>query len=140
VSIQPNLLPTLRAAIDRIIPADEFPSATQSDVDQFIVALLAGDRKNDATFFESGLSSLDAEAKALGDKSFGGSSTEIQDQILKLVERGQTGIKWPISPNQFFDLLLNLTAEGYFSDPGNGGNKDAASWAMVGYDPGANRP
>ncbi len=32
-------------------------------------------------------------------------------------------------------MLVRLTAEGYYGDPGNGGNREAASWQMIGYDP-----
>lgn len=135
-----NRLRTMRAAIDRIIPADDFPSASEAGVDAFIVALLGGDRKDDAPAFGAGLDGLDAEALALGGKCFADCSSTVQDQILKRVEGGSMPTAWPVSPVKFFDLLLNLTAEGYFSDPANGGNRDAVSWKMVGYDPGANRP
>jgi gluconate 2-dehydrogenase gamma chain len=36
----------------------------------------------------------------------------------------------------FFESLLAMTIEGYFSDPVYGGNKDMAAWAMIGF-PGA---
>jgi gluconate 2-dehydrogenase gamma chain len=49
-------------------------------------------------------------------------------------------VQWNTPAASFFEMLLNLTAEGYFSDPANGGNRDALSWKMIGYDPGANRP
>jgi hypothetical protein len=138
--IQNNQLPTLRAAIDRIIPADDFPSATQAGVDRYILAIFDRDRKPDALLFNEGLFALDEEAKIDGAISFDQSSTSIQDQILDRVQQGITRAVWKSSAAAFFDLLLNLTAEGYFSDPANGGNRDAISWKMVGYDPGANRP
>jgi choline dehydrogenase-like flavoprotein len=33
----------------------------------------------------------------------------------------------------WFELLVELVAEGVYADPGNGGNPDAASWRMLGY-------
>ena len=135
-----NRVRTMRAAIDRIIPEDDFPSASQADVDRFILALLAGDRKGDAEMFEAGLGALDAEAQMDGEKSFADASAAVQDQILERIQQGRTRGEWKTSPAQFFEMLLNLTAEGYFSDPRNGGNRNEVSWAMVGYDPGANRP
>jgi hypothetical protein len=30
---------------------------------------------------------------------------------------------------------VELAHEGYYADPGNGGNRDAVSWRMIGYDP-----
>ncbi len=137
---QSPLLPTLRAAIDRLIPADDFPSASQADVDGFILALFAGDRREDADQLESGLASLDAEARSEGGKSFAALSNALQDEILDRVERGVTHTAWAYPPMQFFRLLLNVTAEGYFHDPSGGGNRGTISWTMLGYDPGANRP
>jgi hypothetical protein len=133
-------LRTLRAAIDRIIPADDFPSASQAGVDRFIVALLKGDRKGDAQAFDAGLAGLDAEAQAQCGKTFADCASGVQDEILTRVEAGAPQAQWKTQANRFFEMLLNLTAEGYFSDPANGGNRDALSWKMVGYDPGANEP
>jgi hypothetical protein len=31
--------------------------------------------------------------------------------------------------------MVDLAAEGFYADPANGGNRDAASWRMIGYDP-----
>jgi gluconate 2-dehydrogenase gamma chain len=36
----------------------------------------------------------------------------------------------------FFQMLLQMTVEGYFADPVYGGNKDMLAWKMVGF-PGA---
>jgi gluconate 2-dehydrogenase gamma chain len=41
-----------------------------------------------------------------------------------------------VPANTFFDSLLSLAIEGYFSDPIYGGNKDMAAWRMIGF-PGA---
>jgi len=41
-----------------------------------------------------------------------------------------------VPTDTFFGLLLQLTVEGYFADPMYGGNKDKASWKMIGF-PGA---
>lgn len=42
------------------------------------------------------------------------------------------------SPLSFFHTLRMHTAEGFFSDPGYGGNRDLAGWRLVGF-PGAQR-
>jgi gluconate 2-dehydrogenase gamma chain len=41
-----------------------------------------------------------------------------------------------VPTDTFFSLLLQLTVEGYFADPMYGGNKNKASWKMIGF-PGA---
>jgi choline dehydrogenase-like flavoprotein len=38
-----------------------------------------------------------------------------------------------IESTPWFRRLVELVAEGVFADPGNGGNRDAAAWRMVGY-------
>ena len=40
---------------------------------------------------------------------------------------------WPQDPRVFFRLLVEQTTEGFYADPGNGGNKDEAAWKMIGY-------
>ena len=38
-----------------------------------------------------------------------------------------------VEESDWFRQLVELTAEGFWADPGNGGNRDARSWAMIGY-------
>jgi gluconate 2-dehydrogenase gamma chain len=33
----------------------------------------------------------------------------------------------------FFNLMYDLTMQGYFADPLHGGNKGKASWKMIGF-------
>ncbi|WP_204249336.1 hypothetical protein [Frondihabitans sp. PAMC 28766] len=48
-------------------------------------------------------------------------------QAADVVERGDASAHW-----QWF---AELVAGGYYADPGNGGNADAASWAMIDWTP-----
>jgi len=48
------------------------------------------------------------------------------------MEAGKAGFPG-FSSNMFFDALLQITMEGFFADPIYGGNRDKASWKMVGY-------
>lgn len=58
-----------------------------------------------------------------------------QDNFLKDLEKGGTDLGGV--PSQiFFSSLLQLTMEGFFSDPVYGGNYDMISWRMIGF-PGA---
>jgi gluconate 2-dehydrogenase gamma chain len=38
-----------------------------------------------------------------------------------------------VSSRGFFEALLQITMEGFFADPIYGGNRNMASWKMVGY-------
>jgi hypothetical protein len=117
---------TLAAAANRIIPEDDFPSAWKAGAGEYISRILAGDLRDRAEEFERGLAGLDAEAIARSGQSFSSLKPETQDEILRSVETA-----WP----QFFELLVTLVSESYYTDPGSGGNRDRISWRMVGYDP-----
>ena len=77
----------------------------------------------------------DAEAAARFGQSFASLTPNYQDEILAAVETGKVAAAWNTSPGEFFRLLVELTAEGYYSDPSSGGNRDRVSWKMVGFDP-----
>ena len=62
-------------------------------------------------------------------------SAEDQDGYLKSLESGGHDLDG-IPSAVFFDLLLKMTVEGFFSDPVYGGNRDMVAWRMIGF-PGA---
>ena len=45
------------------------------------------------------------------------------------------GFKWApeTDPATFLGIAAEHAAEGFYSDPGNGGNIGSVSWAMVGF-------
>jgi hypothetical protein len=125
----------LRALLDRLIPADDFPGAAGTGVENYVTGQLAGALSGRAGMVAEGLRGLEAEAKARHGKGFLELDGQERDLILADVESGRAGGGWPVPPAAFFDLMVNLAAEGYYADPGNGGNRDGASWKMLGYDP-----
>ncbi len=122
--------PTLRALVDRLLPADETPSGWDSGVGSFLDGVLATDLAAEADGIRAGLASLDEEARLRG-----GPFTELdataQDALIADLLDGRTATDWPAAA--FLELLVRLTAQGYYGDPGNGGNRDAVSWADLGY-------
>ena len=44
---------------------------------------------------------------------------------------------WSTDPAAWFTQLVAFAMEGFYADPGNGGNKGEISWKMIGYDPGS---
>ena len=58
-----------------------------------------------------------------------------QDAYLQSLQNGQQDLNG-VPAHTFFESLLGLSIEGYFSDPVYGGNKDMAAWRMIGF-PGA---
>jgi hypothetical protein len=137
--LTPPQLIALRALLDRLIPADDFPGALAAGTDSFIVNLLEGDCAAEAPSLAAGLTQLDAEAAALhgSDRAFADLSPSDQDTLLSALEQNHPATHWPepLTAAAFFNRMVDLTAEGFYADPANGGNRDAASWRMIGYDP-----
>jgi len=102
----------LDAVIDRIIPADEDPGAIALGTPGYVRARLALDLAL-ARRIETGLSAL---------TGFAGMDTAARDAALVAIE-----------DQSWFAELAELTAEGFWADPGNGGNHGAGSWAIIGY-------
>jgi gluconate 2-dehydrogenase gamma chain len=58
-----------------------------------------------------------------------------QDAFLASLQKGTEDLGG-VPANTFFDSLLAITIEGFFSDPAYGGNRDMVAWKMIGF-PGA---
>jgi len=123
----------LRAAMDAIIPADDFPSASQAGVDEYFRRQFAGDLQALLPLYKGALAAMDEEARSAGFAEFIEASVADQDAVLKKIERGDVQTVWPEAPAIFFQRLVNHVMEGYYADPGNGGNRGEASWKMVGF-------
>src|SRR5229473_612585 len=62
-------------------------------------------------------------------------SPEAQDAYLKSLESGAHDLDG-VPSGVFFDMLLKMSIEGFFSDPVYGGNRNMVAWRMIGF-PGA---
>jgi len=129
-------LETLHAVVDCLIPPDEFPGASEAGVCEFIARLLETDMAEQRELFAAGLDGIESETLARFDMSFAELSSDNQVAILEAVESGNVIGPWPIAPDKFFDMLVRTTAEGYYSDPEQGGNKGSISWVMTGFEKG----
>jgi len=125
---------TLRAVVDCLIPADDFPGAYDAGVCDYLERLLQTDLAEQAGFFRAGLDAIEAEAFASFDTSFAKLSPSEQKATLAAIETGAVKTSWPIPPARFFEMLVNTTAEGYYSEPQQGGNRGAVSWLMTGFE------
>jgi hypothetical protein len=144
----------LAAACDVFIPEDEFASASQAGVVDYIDLQMATGYGRGAGLYLQGpffagtpqqgwqldmtpadllLGGIDAhiaEGPALFDLDTGARA----DAVQRLSER--TDPLGDAPAQDFFTLLHSLTNEGYFADPIYLGNHDYAGWRMVGF-PGA---
>lgn len=150
----------IEAAVERLIPADENgPGALDAGVPNYLDKQLggawgAGERLyrggpwkqgepsqgyqlpfTPAELFRNALRGIAEDFQKRGAVAFTKMSTKEQDAYLKSLQTGKIDLNG-VPSNVFFDSLLALTIEGFFSDPVYGGNKDMAAWKMIGF-PGA---
>ena len=125
---------TLRAVVDRVIPPDDYPGAWQSGVGDYLQRQFEGDLRPAFDDYCAGLTALEAESFARFQQSFNLLSNEEQDTVLRHLEAGEVLTAWSVAPRLFFNLLVNTTAEGFYSDPEQGGNRNSVSWAMTGFE------
>ena len=89
---------TLRALVDRIIPADEFPSGWQAGVGDYLAGQFERDLRPQLDRYRAGLDALDAEAQAGSGRRFAELNAEEQDALLRRVEAGAVASStWPKS-------------------------------------------
>ena len=114
---------TLTAICDQIIPADDFPSASQAGVLTYIDKQLVRHYRRHQDAYRDGL----AQADAISREHFGRYLAEVkQDQQLQVINFIEQ------QNHSFFELIRKHTIEGYYGSPRHGGNRDAVSWRMLG--------
>lgn len=132
-SMTERQLATLRAAADRIVPPDETCGAAEAGAAEFILRLLNSELSGEQAFYLEGLDGIDREAEARHDRAFTKLPPGEQDAVLTAMEEDCVKSAWTVSPRSFCRMLVEHVLEGFYADPGNGGNRDAVSWKMIGY-------
>lgn len=150
----------LEAAVARLIPSDDSgPGAIEAGVPSFIDKQLggawgAGERLyrsgpwregtpsqgyqlpyTPAQLFRNAIRAINDDVTKTKGTPFAKLSVADQDSYLDALHKGKQDLGG-VPANVFFDSLLAMTLEGFFSDPAYGGNKDMVSWRMIGF-PGA---
>lgn len=116
---------TLAAICDQIIPADDFPSASQAGVLNYIDLQLMGHYRRHQMTYREGLRQVNELSRSRFGVDLAAASTQQQFQIVSALER---------DARPFFDLVCAHTMQGYYGAPRHGGNRDAVSWRMLGLD------
>ena len=127
----------LRSLMDRIIPQDDFPDAWEAGVGDYLRRQFERDLhslRSQVETYKLGLEALEAESQAFAGKGFTALDASTQDSILTRIETGQVALSWPVDPTEFFHMVIEHVMEGYYSDPGNGGNRDSIAWRMIGFE------
>ena len=129
-----DLQRTLQAAVDRIVPPDEYPGALESGVLDYLLRQFEKDLRPFVEDYCLGLTSLESESLVRFDRSFCSLADHEKDEILSRIEAGEVATNWSVAPQKFFRLLNHTTVEGFYSDPEQGGNRDRLSWTMIGFE------
>ena len=124
----------LRSLMNRIIPQDDFPDAWEAGVGNYLARQFERDIRSQVETCQLGLEALEAESQAFAGRGFTDLDASAQDLILSRLEAGQATSSWPVNPAEFFHMVIEHVMEGYYSDPGNGGNRDSIAWRMIGFD------
>ncbi len=127
-------LETLQAAVNRMIPPDDWPGGWEAGVGDYLLRQFERDLKHMVETYQQALDGLDAEAQAVYAHGFAQLSDALQDALLMQIERGEVRTAWAVDPAAFINMLANHCAEGFYSDPGNGGNRDGIAWQMIGFE------
>ncbi len=124
---------TLETLIDAIIPADDYPSGWQAGVGDYLARQFTRDLAEKLADYRLGLNALEAEAQAQFGDTFADLTPTTRGNLLYQIEADAVKTDWLVSPSGFFKMVVEHAHEGYYSDPGNGGNHDSIAWQMIGY-------
>jgi gluconate 2-dehydrogenase gamma chain len=147
----------IEAACARLIPADaNGPGAIEAGVPHYMDKQLggawgAGERLyrsgpwqqgvpgqgyqlpfTPAELFHNALRAVNEDIQRRRGTSFDKLPGAEQDAYLQSLQTGQQSLNG-VPAHVFFESLLGLTIEGFFSDPIYGGNKDMVAWKMIGF-------
>lgn len=125
----------LEAIAEQIIPADSDPGARDAGTVIYIDRVLSGEQRSRLPLYIAGLAGADETSQAMFHKQFVELAFDQQTAVLKAIEGGKAlGHTWKkVSSTQFFSTVWMHVLEGFYGPPGHGGNKNYASWKMVGF-------
>ncbi|MFC5929645.1 gluconate 2-dehydrogenase subunit 3 family protein [Cryobacterium melibiosiphilum] len=124
------------ALLARIIPDEPgSPGAKGAGVTEYIDHALAGNLQDLQPVYRDGLRALSAYSQARFGSLFRFLDGRLQEAVVEELDRLVTADEQAFL-GQFFRIVREHTVQGYFGDPAYGGNRDAASWALIGF-PGA---
>jgi gluconate 2-dehydrogenase gamma chain len=115
----------LAALCDQIVPADDYPSASQAGVVTYIDRQLTGPYRRHRKAYNSGLENAEKLSLSRFAVGLARASREQRLEIARAIEQQD-----PV----FFDLVRRHTLQGFYGSPRHGGNRDAVSWRMLGLD------
>lgn len=126
-------LPTLTKIINRLIPKDDYPNAEDNGVLNYLQTFFERGNESVRQLIDIGCQLMEQESQAILRQTVSQLNDQELIELIAVVQEGQVQTNWTVSPQKFIEQLIALTAEGYYSDPGNGGNPNKSSWRMMGF-------
>lgn len=124
----------LKAAVNTIIPPDDYPGGWDAGVGDYLLGQFDRDLKDVLSIYLQGLTAIEAEAQTTCGAGFAALAADVREGLLSNIEQGHVQTVWPLDPAAFFAMLAAHCAEGFYSDPGNGGNRNNIAWKMIGFE------
>jgi gluconate 2-dehydrogenase gamma chain len=116
---------TLKSICDQIIPKDDFPSASEAGVLNYIDHQLVRHYRPHQDAYRDGLEQAEDESRNRFSHTLAELTAADQLAVVMDLERDH---------HMFFELVRSHTLEGYYGSPRHGGNRDETSWKMLGLD------
>ena len=117
----------IEALCGQIIPEDGAPGAKEAGVLYYLDQQLAGPLKRFAGAYKTGLALLDETCRTSEGKLFLELPFVTQTKFLQRIESsGSPDLR------SFFRTIVDQTMQGFYGSPEHGGNRDEASWRMLG--------
>lgn len=128
---------TLEAWAECLIPADQDPGARDADVVRYIDTQLTGFFKRDRMKYRGALEAMEIDAKRTHGRGFTELGMAEQTTLLENIEagRGEKEVWGQDGGKGAFEMVLNHTLQGFYGNPRHGGNRNYASWKMLGVSP-----
>jgi len=134
VTLTAQQFATLSAITGRIFPTDATgPGAIEAHAATYIDRALNSHYAYQKDNYTANLAAVDAYSKATYEANFGELPPEKQDAVLTAMEGNSVGKSFGFAPDArtFFNLVLEHTQEGMFSDPYYGGNANFIGWDLL---------
>ena len=125
---------TLAALSDQIVPPDQDPGASWAGVVNYIDRQLCRPFESLQKTYRWGLAGVNESSRLIHGGGLADLDLTQQTEVLRQLEDGKApGETWKrTSSSEFFHLVIDHTMQGYYGDPRHGGNREGASWKMLG--------
>jgi gluconate 2-dehydrogenase gamma chain len=121
---------------EQIIPRDDVPGATDTGAINYIDRQLCGFLSRHQGAYRRGLESFRQTCLKARGAQFRDLAPAARIEVLRSIELGDAprGLWGDPSARAFFSLVLAHTMQGFYGSPRHGGNRDYASYRMLGLD------